>query len=986
IVPHRIEHCPGVTLDVVLFATAESVRADLSKALSEYHTTGLVDTPTDTSVDTHHPGAANKDVNIHPRLGCATTLAKCDSGYTIPHERITELDSSESLHLGLIRKSTAQIQADMKAMITRNRAGEELGISIIEEQLPVEHCRCVAGPETLDKILNQGQAILNQGAITQQVAREVLKLQKQMNDRLILIQSKTEAILTQNYELLEYTIPRLFIVLPETTTSWDSVAMFRTKFRLRFICECGEHTRVTGSKIPHHLHLANHEGYLINKPTEFFEKYGPFLILMLEMIKLGTNIAGHVVPTLASLVVVDVLNSAQSMINSVTPKVIEGVDYSLKYLEENRALIQKSDNVEVENERSSNQDLASYLCGVEGLEGVDLRQLGSYLTANSSDNLLGNLYRMTTESGHVKWVCHDHYRAGYQEVLTQKLRDIVKLNSGMFDEQMARVQITLKSSFAAAEFYAALYRAKGILDLDVSLQWSQGQADFDKLKGMISKSNIRLIKVDLHHETGPNINIKFGTIRRYDPIFDIMWLPSIQSFQVDGVPKHFFRRTSPLPKKADLSNLRCLGFIKLDPGYALEDSDIVKLKLLITRAPTLTTLTLRCNSIGRSGAQSLAEALKTNSNLTTLNMGLNSIGDYGAQVLSEVFKINSTLTTLDLSDNNIGDNGARALSAALKTLTTLNLSNNKIGDSGAQALSLALKTLTNLNLSNNKIGDSGAQALSLALKTNSTLFTLNVEENKIGFAGALALVLARKIIPTPAAFNLDKNLIEEKVVRTLHDALHTNSTLTNLDLSSHSIRDNRAQVLAEVLKTNSSLTTLRLQFNLISPIGGQALGEALKTNSTLTTLNLLSNSIGPIGGQALGEALKTNSTLTTLHLYNNSIGDIGCKALAEALKFNSTLTTLYLETNSIGDVGGQALGEALKTNWALTTLCLKSNWIGPIGGQALGEALKANSTLTTLYLAANSMGKVGDQALREALKTNSTCKIDLPRFFMDLKK
>ncbi|KAF8932520.1 hypothetical protein BGZ58_007008, partial [Dissophora ornata] len=88
---------------------------------------------------------------------------------------------------------------------------------------------------------------------------------------LILIQSKTEAILTQNYELLEYTIPRLFIVLPETSISWDPTTMLHTKFRLHFICECGEHTKSSRSEIPHHLHLANHEGYVVNKPTEFFE-------------------------------------------------------------------------------------------------------------------------------------------------------------------------------------------------------------------------------------------------------------------------------------------------------------------------------------------------------------------------------------------------------------------------------------------------------------------------------------------------------------------------------------------------------------------------------------------------------------------------------------------------------------------------------------------------------------------------------------------
>ncbi|KAI8595602.1 hypothetical protein EDD21DRAFT_358898 [Dissophora ornata] len=134
-------------------------------------------------------------------------------------------------------------------------------------------------------VLHKLDGIHDQGHTTQDIVKQVLKGVQEANDRLVLIQSKTEAILTQNYELLEYTIPRLFIVLPEESTLWDPKTMFRTKFRLHFICECGEHTEPSGSKIPHHLHLANHEGYVVNKPTELFKKYGPFLMLMLEMIK-----------------------------------------------------------------------------------------------------------------------------------------------------------------------------------------------------------------------------------------------------------------------------------------------------------------------------------------------------------------------------------------------------------------------------------------------------------------------------------------------------------------------------------------------------------------------------------------------------------------------------------------------------------------------------------------------------------------------------
>ncbi|KAI8597645.1 hypothetical protein EDD21DRAFT_436702, partial [Dissophora ornata] len=61
-------------------------------------------------------------------------------------------------------------------------------------------------------VIHNLNGLQDQGDTTQKIVKEVWELAKQMNDRSILIQSKTEAILTQNYELLEYTIPRLFIV------------------------------------------------------------------------------------------------------------------------------------------------------------------------------------------------------------------------------------------------------------------------------------------------------------------------------------------------------------------------------------------------------------------------------------------------------------------------------------------------------------------------------------------------------------------------------------------------------------------------------------------------------------------------------------------------------------------------------------------------------------------------------------------------------
>ncbi|KAF9899014.1 hypothetical protein EC991_009784, partial [Linnemannia zychae] len=651
----------------------------------------------------------------------------------------------------------------------------------------------------LSGLHDQGAKLHDQGAKTQQIAQEIFKLQKQMNDRLILVQSKTEAILNQQLELAEYPIPRLFIVLPEELTKYDPANWFRTKFRLHFICECGKHTEPSNSKVPHHLHLAKHEGYIIREPTKFFKKYGPFLLLMLELIKFGTSVTGHVVPLLASLKVIELADSVKQSVELVTAK----IDYSLDCIDSQLGKIQASlpeGSVNTERrEAMSQQDLANYLRDVEGLEGVELRQLGSFLMTSEGDNILGNLYRMTTSNGHVKWVCRDHYRVGYQEKHVQSLRDIVNIAQGKFDEQLGKITITLRSSFAATEFYNAIRKAKGVLELAVDLRWECTKSDLEELHDALKKSRVLMLRLDIG-EFGTSLGRtslrKFLPTSPYKPLYRIAELQSMKAIHII-LPKDFVMISSFHPKR--LPHLPELSFELVAGSFVAKELESL-VEALRTNS-TLTTLNLQFNKVGPHEVQAMAEVLRTNSTMITLDLGNNFIGGSGAQSLSAILQANSTLTTLILNDNSLGDEGAQALAEALKTnatLTTLDLQKNSIGDNGAQALAEGLETnstLTTLDLHFNNIRDDGAQALAKVLKINSTLAALGLRENSIWFQGLLAF--------------------------------------------------------SEALKTNSTLTTLNLQLNKIGRNGAKALDKAHKTNSTLTTLNLYSNSIGPNGAQAL---------------------------------------------------------------------------------------------------------------------------------------
>ncbi|KAG0318954.1 hypothetical protein BG000_004009 [Podila horticola] len=537
-----------------------------------------------------------------------------------------DLDHSEPMSTTLSRRTTTHIHSQLKtlnaAVELANQSGHRLNAEAMQDLIR-QYLEPSSNVQDTQQYLAQNVGILVrdvgelklQGNVLEQLALKMISMQQQALDRLALIQSKTEAILTQQSELTEYPIPRLFIVLPEEPVKYDPGNWFRTKFRLHFICECGKHTEASNSKVPHHLHLAKHEGYLIREPTEFFKKYGPFLLLMLELIKFGTSIAGHVVPALACLKAVELVDSAKQAVELVTAK----IDYSLECIDKQLTKAQASspgDFIDTEPRATlTQQDLTNYLGDVEGLEGVELRQLGSFLKTSEEENLLGNLYRMTTSDGHVKWVCHDHYRASYQEMHTQKLRDVVKLAEGEFDEQLGRVTITLTSSFAAAEFYNAVIKAKGVLELIMDLSWECTRSDLQVLEDALKKSRVSILRLDLQQFQTSLGSKLLSTSAQCDILIRIIECPHMKTIHM-VLPKEF---------------IKLLNFQPITPSHLHKLS-----------------FKLMAKSIGGKAFGRLAETLKTNSTLTTLYLYGNSIGENGTQALSEALKSNSTLTIFEM--------------------------------------------------------------------------------------------------------------------------------------------------------------------------------------------------------------------------------------------------------------------------------------------------------------------------------------------------
>ncbi|KAG0299948.1 hypothetical protein BGZ98_009625 [Dissophora globulifera] len=789
---------------------------------------------------------------------------------------------------------------------------------------------------------------------------ELLRMQKDALDRLAVIHKQGTAISTQTYELHEYSIPRLFIVLPAEPRLRDRLDHSTPKFRLHFLCECGEHAKMYSGKnteISHEIHLAKHDGYDLQRPEEFFQNYGRYMLTLLKAIKYGVIAAGLASPTSSA-------SSAVSVPKAITQSEI---DQSIKYLQG------LADNDEKDQNSVKDAEADSFFAGRQALKGADFRHLETFIKDKDMHRVLGNLFRTVTPGGHVKWVCIDHYDMIYKSKEQLALAEAVEVNSGTYEKYLGQVVVRLGSKIRAMEFFDALAKERHVHDLDIAFDWECSKSDLEELRKTLAKSRVSILRLELQQFRTSSVSELLWTSEQCEELSHIMELPNMKVIRI-VLPKEFIELLSLQPKRPSHLHMLSIEMVL----NSIEEKEIGLLAEALIINETLTALNFKHSSIGNNGAQALSTALGTNSTLTNLKLENNSIDNIGARALSVALKINSTLTTLDLRGNSIGNDGARVLSKSLRinsNLTTLDLRGNSIGDIGAQALSAALEansTLLSLNLAANSIGNNGAQTLSEALKINSTLTTLYLADNLIGDIGAQSLSTALKINSTLTTLECGGNSIRDDGAEALSAALKINSTLTNLCLGENSIRDYGAEALSAALKINSTLTTLDLGANSIRDFGAEALSAALKINSTLIILDLQANLIRNDGAEALSAALKINSTLTTLDLGGNSISDYGAEALSVALKINSTLTTLDLVGNSIRDYGAEALSAALKINSTLTTLRLANNLIRDDGAEALSAALKINSTLTNLCLGENSIRDYGAEALSAALKINST--------------
>ncbi|KAF9087130.1 hypothetical protein BGX29_001011, partial [Mortierella sp. GBA35] len=460
--------------------------------------------------------------------------------------------------------------------------------------------------QRLERLLQLQWATYNQveqgNAESKERDEELLRNQKLHSDQLDVCQKSIDALLTQNYELHEYTIPRFFVILPESELDTDGKPLYKTfknmtlknvlleRFRLYFLCECGEHPDKDmgvdldpNSKLEwdeknlRRVHLAHHDGYEIARPKKFFAQYGPYVLAVLKVLRLCLYTASTVGPLAVHLATGQEVMARLTEV--VTKNPLDATTVAIEYLTSHLgsgALLET-----LGQGGNCSQDADDLSSSIKALEGADLRQLDTFLRKNDENNFLGNLSRISTSKGQVKWVCQKHKPFAEQTRLMGSFITEAEHYKGRYDAFLGKITLTLPSVALAHRFSKQLRNQTTINELDLTLTWNFTTLELQELVVAICLTNIRDLRLDLTDRNRPS-----GAKDRYYPLLSLYSSPKLRSLSLQGL-RSFGRRTIDLSDDMEPSPL-----LSYHHRTGLGENDIPRIINILSKCPNLLDLRL----------------------------------------------------------------------------------------------------------------------------------------------------------------------------------------------------------------------------------------------------------------------------------------------------------------------------------------------------------------------------------------------------------
>ncbi|KAG0083085.1 hypothetical protein BGZ93_002040, partial [Podila epicladia] len=318
---------------------------------------------------------------------------------------------------------------------------------------------------------------------------DVLRRYKAILVRFALILAKAEEILSTATDFEQGNGPRFFIILPSHDHKWDATNIMSNNFRLFFLCECGTHTPNNGQGQDNLespcLHLADQDGYRVHDSVTFIAKFGPYLMVMLEMLKFSNEISGYVLPGLSATGEIFPADAFPP-----TTLTLDRINKSIAYIETVACL-----------DTLRPWDLTEYLADVNALDGiVPANQFPTYLEMDKSKTRFSRMYRIKTMPDRADWVCQKHQPTSFKkqgDYNEFEFESILSSVGACLDYQRGKITVTTTSSLHGEQICGVLAGVPGAkhYDLELAMDSIYTSTDMERLQTLVRCSIIRSVIV-----------------------------------------------------------------------------------------------------------------------------------------------------------------------------------------------------------------------------------------------------------------------------------------------------------------------------------------------------------------------------------------------------------------------------------------------------------------------------------------------------------
>ncbi|KAG0349715.1 hypothetical protein BG005_010798 [Podila minutissima] len=305
-------------------------------------------------------------------------------------------------------------------------------------------------------------------------------------------------------------VPGTFLVLPADLESWDDLDPTTHNFRIYFLCdatkvgmddfdESSAPSDPHRSILPQHKHFSNHPGYDPVRPQEFFQTYGSYILMILNMVRQGFTCDTDEIPPLDNFKIlwgVD-LDGSGSYLTKDTIGIL--ISKTINYLEGLSLPLRRSEIWLHERECVAIKD---------------------FLFVPSGSNALGGLYRCTNDPEKPyrhhsmfqswTWTCKQNAHQWLTPGGHKALEDFVYGCGGHVDLQLATVTIELQSQQQAEMFCKLLKNTGQKFHVSIKLIWKvASRQGLDDLLQKIVDAQVQHLELD---GVPPGIHLQQGVM------------------------------------------------------------------------------------------------------------------------------------------------------------------------------------------------------------------------------------------------------------------------------------------------------------------------------------------------------------------------------------------------------------------------------------------------------------------------------------------